>query len=416
MDVLLSVVAGPRAGLRYRAHGRDAVTIGRSKTTDFHILDTTMSRVHAVVRRDGKDWYVEDQKSRNGVWINGERIKREKLGEGTVFHLGKATGVKFGFAEKTDTEGDAVEVSLKCAQCSAPIGDDSDVSRGADGRPYHRACRNLDHLVGTDLGEFRVVEKLEPLGDAFFFRAHQPTLNRTVILEVFDAPLLVRPGFKKELLAEVKRASRFLHPNILQIFDLGEARGTYFVVMEHFDAEPLHRVLERRRFVKVAGAVTAARCLVEALVYCRDQGNILPYVSPDRVLISENHNVKLKIFNEPESEIRKGPTMDRAAYYAPEVLKDDGHNDDERSTVYSVGAVLYHMLSGIPPFEGNTTAEITRRVMNESPPALRRINLKVSPALAKVVESAIDRKLEERPQTLAELLEQLRRVSGSRRR
>jgi serine/threonine-protein kinase len=390
--------------------------MGRSKTTDFHILDTTMSRVHAIVRQDEQGWFVEDQKSRNGLWVNGERVETARLVEGSVFHLGKSTGVRFSFAGSGDGDSGIVPVRLSCAECDQGIEDETDVSRGADGRPYHRQCRNLDHLLGTDLGEFRVIEKLEPLGAAFFFRAHQPTLNRTVVLEVFDAPLLVRPGFQPALMKEVQRASRFLHPNILQIFDLGEARGTYFVVMEHFPGETLDQVLEARRFVKVQAAVQVARLLVEALLYAREQGSLLRWVSPSMVLVSENHNVKLKLFREPPTGDQSGPSVSELAYFAPEVLKEPDRGHDERVGVYSVGAILYHMLAGIPPFEGSSRQEITRRVLNESPPALRRINLKVSPALAKVVESAIDRSPDERPQTLNELLEQLRKVSGSRRR
>jgi hypothetical protein len=415
MDVLLSVVAGPRAGLRFRSHGREAITIGRSKTTDFHVLDTTMSRVHVIVRREADGWYVEDQKSRNGLWVNGDRVERARLVEGTVFHVGKSTGVRFSFASGGESESGIVTVSLTCAQCKEPIAVESEVSRGADGRPYHHACRNLDHLVGTDLGEFRVIEKLEALGEAFYFRAHQPTLNRTVVLEVFDAPLLLQPGFKASLLKEVQRASRFLHPNIVQILDLGEARGTYFVVMEHFAGDSLRLVLERRRFVKVTAAIQVARQLVEALLYAREQGSLLRWVSPRMVIVSEAHDAKLKLFQEPPTGDESGPAADEVAYFAPEVLREPDRGYDERVGVYSIGAILYHMLAGIPPFEGVTRAEITRRVLNESPPALRRINLKVSPALAKVVETAIDRLPEERPQTLNEFLEQLNRVSGRRR-
>src|SRR6185295_9600709 len=94
VDVLLTVVEGPRAGLEYRAKGKTAITVGRSKTTDFHILDQAMSRVHAVVARDADGWYVEDQKSRNGLWDGGERVQRIRLETGAVFHLGKTTSVR----------------------------------------------------------------------------------------------------------------------------------------------------------------------------------------------------------------------------------------------------------------------------------------------------------------------------------
>src|SRR5512146_2451966 len=96
----MTVVAGPRTGLEYRARGKTAITVGRSKTTDFHILDQSMSRVHAVVAKDAEGWYVADQKSRNGLWSGDERVERMRLADGAVFHLGKLTAVRFRLVEE----------------------------------------------------------------------------------------------------------------------------------------------------------------------------------------------------------------------------------------------------------------------------------------------------------------------------
>ena len=411
MDALLTVISGPRAGLEYRAKGKTAISIGRSKTTDFHVLDPSMSRVHAVVAKDTAGWYVADQKSRNGVWRGEERLEQIRLSDGAVFHLGKITGVRFQLVDdKRPMSHVSVPVTLDCARCDLPIATVAELVRGADGRPLHLACRGLEHLIGTEIGGFKVIEAMPPYGGAFFFRAHQPTLNRTVVLEVFDPPLTAKPGFRDALLEEVRRASRFLHPNVLQIFDFGEARGMCFVVMERFGGVPLSHVLSERRFVKIKEAVTVALQVGEALEYAREQGSLAPWIASSEVLVSPEHEVKVKLFREPmlaASEIH----LADAACVAPEVLSGASKGHEPSAVIYSIGSILYHMLAGIPPFEGETTQEIVRRATKDSPPALRRINLKVSPALAQVVESAIDRRPAARPQSIPDFLAGLRKAA-----
>jgi pSer/pThr/pTyr-binding forkhead associated (FHA) protein len=410
VDVLLTVTDGPRAGLEYRAKGKTAITIGRSKTTDFHVLDQAMSRVHVVVAKDASGWYVEDQKSRNGLWQGETRLERLRLTPGSVFHLGKTTTVRFDMIEDDrDPARASIAVVAKCVRCGNPIASTSELVRDPEGKPFHLACRDLEHLVGAEIGGFKVTEAMPSQGGAFFFRAHQPTLNRTVVLEVFDPPVTARPGFREALLEEVRRASRFLHPNVLQIFDFGEARGMCFVVMERFTGEPLSKVLAERRFVKIKEAVSVALQVGEALEYAREQGSLAPWIACSAVIVSPEHEVKVKLFREPTAQ--QAIHFADAAYVAPEVLSGASKGQDASAVVYSIAAILYHMMAGIPPFEGETTAEVTRRAQKDSPPALRRINLKVSPALAQVVESAISHRPEARPQSIADLLVALKKAA-----
>jgi hypothetical protein len=412
MDVLLTVVEGPRAGLEYRAKGKTVITVGRSKTTDFHILDDALSRVHVVVAKDDAGWFVADQKSRNGLWRGAERVERMRLEDGGVFHLGKTTGVRFDLVEEArDGVRGTVVVTLDCARCGTPIATPAELVRAPDGRPFHVGCRGLEHLVGADVGGFKVTEALPPAAGAFRFRAHQPTLNRTVVLEVFDPPLTSKPGFKEALLAEVRRASRFLHPNVLQIFDYGEARGMCFVVMEPFAGARLSDVLAERRFVKIKEAASVASQIAEALIYAREQGGIEPWISASSVLVAADHETKVRLFREPTDASRTIRASD-AAYVAPEVLSGESKGNDASATVYSIAAVLYHMLAGIPPFEGSTTDEVARRARSDAPPALRRINMKVSPALAQLVESSLDRRPEARPATIDAFLAALKKTAA----
>ncbi|MCE9638082.1 MAG: FHA domain-containing protein [Planctomycetes bacterium] len=411
MNVVLTVMTGPRAGVRMRFTDKAAITIGRSKTTDFHVLDGTMSRVHAVVAHGPGGWYVEDQKSRNGVWIHDRQVKRELIDSGTVFNLGHETSIRFEVEDELRTSSASFSVLPACSVCGRPIESVTDLVRSPDGRPTHLACRTLDHLIGTELGEFRVSERAPSLGAAFFFRAHQPTLNRMVLLEVYDLPLTSQPGFRTRLLEEVRSASRFVHPNILQIYAFDEARGISFVAMEHFRGERLAQVLEQRRFVKIRGALQVAAGIAEALRYVGTHGVTPSWVSTAQVLVSEDHDAKVKLFEDPTPGGEREPTAREAPYAAPEVLAKSSPGG-EPALVYSVGAILYHMLAGIPPFEGDSVAEVLRRAQRESPPALRRINMKVSPALATLVDDALARDPALRPATLDLFLDRLKQAAA----
>jgi len=247
------------------------------------------------------------------------------------------------------------------------------------------------------------------LGEAFCFRAHQPSLHRTVLLEVYDPPQTAIPGFRAALLEQVRRVSNLLHPGILRIYAFDEARGMTFIVMEDFAGERLVQVLEERRFARIRGAVHVAENLLDAMVHALGHGTALPWLGPGRVLVSEDHAAKVKLLVTPRPGVRLLPSAAEAPYVAPEVLLvGESAAGPESSLVYSIGALLYHMLAGIPPFEGDTPQAVARRAQSESPPALRRINLKVSPALARTVEKAIDRDPAGRHASLAEFLARIR--------
>ena len=318
MHVVLTVVNGPRTGVRARIPEKSAITIGRSKTTDFHILDTAMSRVHAVIARDADGWYVEDQGSRNGTYLGDERVKRAKLRPGVTISFGGTSALRFDLEE--DDAASAVFEAPDCTACGRKVTNPGEIARNPDGRPFHLACRNLDHLVGSELGEYRLDAPAPRLGEAFCFRAHQPSLHRSVLLEVYDPPLTALPGFRAALLEEVRRISKLLHPGILRIYAFDEARGMTFIVMEDFAGERLAQVLEQRRFSRIRGAVRVAENLLDAMVHALGHGTALPWLGPGRVLVSEDHAAKVKLLVTPRPGVRLLPSAAEAPYVAPEVL------------------------------------------------------------------------------------------------
>ena len=414
MTVLLKVVGGPRRGLEHRSVERAAITIGRSKANDFHVLEDTLSRMHAIVGHDEDGWYVEDRESSHGVWVNDERVSRARLHDGALFRLGASTVVRFSLTDEDELFATGeIEVAPRCRACGERI-DVADLFRGGGGKPFHLACRNLNHLAGEELGEFRIVEPVPSLGEGFMFRAHQPALSRPVTLAVFDPPLIARPGYRDAVLDAFARTQpAAVIPHVLQILDFGEARGLCYVVMERFAGRRLSRILEERRFVKIREAAQVAVRTLDAVHYVQEQGGFRAWVSPSRVLVSEEHDVKLFLFEDPGRTSQEPDAAD-AAYVAPEPVDGADRSATESALVYSVASLLYHMLAGIPPFEGATPEEVARRARLGRPPALRRINLKVSPALATAVESGIARDPGERPATLLALRNQIARAAGVR--
>jgi serine/threonine-protein kinase len=382
------------------------------------VLHTVVSRLHCRLHYAEDGWVVTDLDSRNGTWVDATKIDSRKLEDGDVFTLGKRIAVRFHILEQTgEIEATTTEDST-CAFCMGALAAGDGV-RDSEGNSYHGPCRSLANLVGTELGGVRIIERLSGGVSGHLLRAHQPSLNRHVLLHAFDESTVSTGQFRDRLLDEVRAVSRLLHPNLLQIHDLIDHKGLVLVVMEYLTGSTLEDVLEKQRFVKVPTALSIASQISDALGYAREQGVVLRWITPGEIRLNEQNEAKLNLFHPP---VRGRPKPADLAYVAPEVVSGGGlragtprAGKDEapvalRSAVYSVGAILYHMLAGIPPFEGDTEEQILPKIMKTTPPALRRVNLKVSPALARIVERSMDKEPGNRPPDFRSFRNDLRKI------
>jgi serine/threonine protein kinase len=395
------------------------ITIGRSKAADIQILHSVVSRLHCQLHYDGTSWVVKDLDSRNGTWFGEERIKTHSLGHGDHFLLGRRIEFSLKIPAQTRELAGAEAIEGTCAFCLTSFSEGAPATRDAEGHLYHKGCLSLSRLVGAEMGGVRVIERLSGTGPAHRLRAHQPSLNRHVLLYAFDERVVATGNFKQKLLDEVRGISRLLHPNILQIHDMIEHRGMMLVVMEYFDGSSLKDILAKRRFVNVPGALSIASQISDGLAHAQDQELILNRISPADIYVNDDHQAKLEFFRPPLSI--SVPVAD-LPYVAPEVISsgglrsgsvrpDAGQRDHAlRSAVYSLGAILYHMLAGIPPHEGETEEQLLPKILKDSPPSLRRVNLKVSPALARVVERTLDKDPANRPADFKTLKADLKKI------
>ncbi len=398
MELVLRVTAGPFEG-RERPIPRDRpFTLGRSEEADFEIVDTKISRIHCRVElRDG-EWVLEDLSSRNGTWVGERRVKRHVLADGDVFLLGRTTAVKAILKEGRAVPGKARVVFPHSSREPEP----APIPAPETLPPLEGA---LAGLLGTNLGEFRVLDQVPPLGHAAFFRALQPSLNRHVMVEVFTDEEMARAGGAEALQASVRQAGRLVHPGILQIYDYGSARGFTYVTMEFFQGRNLGRVLAEKGFVPIGQALSLARALCEALAAALDAGVPVGTVSPSDVWVTADFAPKVKFLREPGSP---PPPPAHFSYQAPEVLAG-GDAAAPRAAVYTAGAILYHMLAATPPLSGGSREEIARRARHDTPTPLRRVNIKVTALLARIVEQALAKDPRARPDGLREFARDLQR-------
>jgi len=226
-------------------------------------------------------------------------------------------------------------------------------------------------------------------GMAEVYRAHDRLLDRPVALKILFPELSVDRSFVERFRREAQAAANLSHPNIVPVFDWGEDMGTYYIVMEYVDGRALSSILRTAGPLHPERAAEIAADVAAALAYAHRHGVIHRDVKPGNVLITEEGTVKVTDFgiaravNTEESLTQTGAVMGTATYFSPE--QAEGQGVDARSDIYSLGVVLYEMVTGRPPFLGDTPVAVASKHVREHPPLPRQINPAVPPALEAVI-------------------------------
>jgi predicted Ser/Thr protein kinase len=206
------------------------------------------------------------------------------------------------------------------------------------------------------------------------YRARKSLLGRTVAVKVLYSHLCADPVLLKRFLREAQLAASFDHPSIVKVYDVGEEKGRHFIVMEYVEGRDLRDILNKDGPLPAAKAVRIARQVAEALAYAHERGVVHRDIKPANIIHTSSGTVKVADLGlarpiEEETQVTaSGQLLGTPAFMSPEQCR--GEAVDGRSDLYSLGATLYMLLCGKPPFQADSAAAVIHRVINERPPSL----------------------------------------------
>jgi serine/threonine protein kinase len=291
---------------------------------------------------------------------------------------------------------------------------------------------NQELSANTTLSHYRIVEKLGAGGVGEVYRARDTRLGRDVAIKVLPADFAKDADRLRRFEQEARATSALNHPNILTIYDIGTHEGAPFIVAELLEGEELRAQLD-------GGALSVRRCIEYAqqitagLSAAHEKGVVHRDLKPENLFVTQDGRVKILDFGLAKLKPQKltggadsnaptklpltdpGVVMGTVGYMSPEQVR--GGDADHRSDIFSFGIILYEMLSGQRPFQGESLAETMAAIVKEDVPELSEANTKISPQLEKIVRRCLEKKPALRFQSASDLgfaLGTLTTPSGSR--
>src|SRR5688572_21654024 len=270
----------------------------------------------------------------------------------------------------------------------------------------------MNELIDKKLGQYEIREKIGHGGMALVFKAYQPTLDRFVAIKVLSPLLAEVPGFTERFQLEARSVARLSHPNILPVYDSGVQDNYNYIVMLYVpNSITLSHLMKEH--APVAQMIEYVIQIAEALNYTHEHGVIHRDVKPSNILIV-NKWALLSDFGLVKDQAAatrltgSGNGIGTAAYMSPEQAR--GSEVDHRTDIYSLGVVLYEILSGKLPHDATSPVGILVKRTTEPPVPLPELNPNLPASLVNVVMHALSVDPEQRYRTASALAQALRQV------
>jgi predicted Ser/Thr protein kinase len=260
------------------------------------------------------------------------------------------------------------------------------------------------------VGRYEITGELGRGAMGVVYKALDPTIGRTVALKTMrlDVHGLDAQEMVRRFQNEARAAGVLNHPNIVTIYDAGQQDGIFYIAMEFIEGTTLHELLAEKRVLATEEVLQLTRQICRGLDYAHSNGIVHRDIKPANIMITGNGTVKIMDFGIAKSGgqvTNTGQVLGTPNYMAPEQVK--GRQLDGRSDLFSLGVILYEMLTGEKPFVGQNVTTIIYKIVNENPITPRDLDVTVHPGLSAIVTKALAKAPDDRYQTGADLVRDL---------
>jgi serine/threonine protein kinase len=416
MPLQLTIASGPDTGLQCPLNDRETLLVGRGDACGLRLSDNSVSRIHCRLTLSDNRLLLEDAGSRWGTLVNGEAVETRELVPGDRITIGDTEFV-------VEREGHLVEtippLRHRMQETPEPRFAVGSVEPNAQPLPEAPMAPRLADLVGEQFLHYRVGSVLARATSGMVFRALDTNQGSTVALKVFWPDFFGDERAAQRFLRAVKTMVPLEHANLVKLHAAGRFNGMCFTASEFIEGESVTQIIAR---IGVAGMLDWRRAfhvavgVAQALEFAHERNIIHRNIRPSNVLIRESDRcVKLGdlMLARAIDELggaritRPGEVVGDVRFLAPEQVSGETHIDG-RADLYSLGATLYAILTGRPPFEG-TTIEMIGRILSQPPEPPTKYHLAIPQAFEGLVLRMLAKRPEDRFGSATALLKDLNR-------
>jgi serine/threonine-protein kinase len=306
---------------------------------------------------------------------------------------------------------DNPEGTLFCGKC----GTEFDAPEIADAVHTQTIQTRQEELTtgSTFAGRYQIIEELGIGGMGRVYKVLDTKINEKIALKLIRPDIAADKNTLTRFNNELKLARKIRHKNICQMFDLGEEKGTHFITMEFVPGEDLKSMIRMSGHLAVGTTVSVAKQICEGLAEAHDSGVVHRDLKPSNIMIDKGGNARIMDFGIARSLRAKGITGSGVMIGTPEYMSPEqveGKEVDHRSDIYSLGVILYEMITGQVPFAGDTPFTIGIKHKSEIPQNPKELNAQIPEELSGLILRCLEKDKQARYQGLEELLTDLNNI------
>ena len=299
--------------------------------------------------------------------------------------------------------------TLYCGKCSAPLKPLEEVSAT---KTLEIPAKGL--TPGTTFASrYEVIEELGKGGMGRVYKALDKEINEEVAIKLLKAEIASDESTVERFRNELKFARKIAHKNVCKMYHLSKEEDTPYITMEYVPGEDLKSLIKRKRKLEEEEAISIAKQVCEGLVEAHRLGVVHRDLKPQNIMIDPEGDAKIMDFGIARSLQAPGVTQTGMIIGTPDYISPEqaeGEEADQRSDIYSVGVILYEMVTGRVPFEGDTALSVALKHKTEEPLDPRELNDEISSEMSAVILKCMEKEREKRYQEAGELLSELMNI------